>query len=115
MKNRNRFIPRDQILVIYKSDLPNMSTHSSQSDCGYSVYKGVLVQWDEDQDTRVLDFIDNLKANDLENLAVIQEHEGIIAFLWKTYVPIEFQEDKEVEIAGDVWSITKSVLLVEPE
>lgn len=103
-----RFVCRNRQLVIYDRDLPNMASHTDQSECGYSVYKGVLVQWDEDQDDRVLDFIDSLNASVLRNLAVVQEHEGVIAFRWVDHIPQGFNEGESVEVEGDSWTIVES-------
>lgn len=110
-KRRYR-IEREAITAFYADDLPNMATHCDQSKCGFSLYKGVLVQWDEDQDTRVLDFLDDMESSDRLSLLVVQEHEGGIAFLWEGYIPDnQYKEGASIEVDGDVWSIVESKCL----
>jgi hypothetical protein len=96
------------IAIFYDGDFPNTASHVSQSTCGYSLYKGVLVQWDEDQDTRVLQLIDALPLPAREQLLIIQEHEGCVAFVWDYQVPEGFEENGGIDVAGDSWSITAS-------
>jgi hypothetical protein len=108
-----RFVSRESILVIYGRDLPSMATHADQQECGYSVYKGVLVQWDEDQDARVFDFIDDLDGYTRCCLAAVQEHEGNLALLWKKQGPLWPTRDNTLEVAGDIWNIVSSEILRE--
>lgn len=97
-------------MITFKaSDFPNMSTHCDQADCGFSLYRGVLVQWDEDHDERVLRFLDEMKPKDLDKLLVVQEHEGCIAFLWKGAVPAYYREGFGFEEpTGDWWTVSSS-------
>ena len=108
-----RFVSREPILVIYDRDLPNGASHADQNECGYSVYKGVLVQWDEDQDPRVLDLIDDLDGPTRYNLAAVQEHEGTLSLLWKEEVPRWLLQNESLEVAGDIWEIICSRSLTE--
>jgi len=86
-----------------------MATHCEQSECGFSVYRGVIVQWDEDHDERVLDILDNMSAWILELLLVVQEHEANIEFVWKGAIPKDYQEGVEVgPNDGDSWIISSS-------
>ena len=101
-------------MVTFKdSDFPNMATHCPQSDCGFSIYRGVLVQWDEDHDERVLGVIDDMPDSVVDTLLVVQEHEGCIAFVWGGQVPEAFQVDVEgnglTAPDGDWWAITSSI------
>lgn len=99
------------LIVFYNEDFPNLATHCHQESCGFSVYKNVLVQWDEDTDTRVLKFIDELPEKIREQLVLVQEHEGSIALRWRDYVPEDYKENVdgvEVEVDGDNWSIFSS-------
>ena len=47
---RKRVIPWSPVAIFYETDFPDMATHEPQVNCGYSLYKGVLVQWDEDRE-----------------------------------------------------------------
>jgi hypothetical protein len=99
--------------TILQSDLPNMASHCAQSECGFSIYRGVIVQWDEDHDERVLDVLDQMPAHILDSLFVVQEHEGAIAFVWKGDVPKGYEEGTDgVEPGdGDLWCIISSFFL----
>jgi hypothetical protein len=90
-----------------------MATHCRQENCGFSLYRGVLVVWDEDHDTRVLTFIDSLAEENRKQLLVVQEHEGSIAFIWDRYCPkscegaIAIYDDE----GFDEWSVEGSLVL----
>jgi hypothetical protein len=98
------------VFVFYDDDMPSPPTHELQHNHGYSVYRGVLVQWDEDQDGRVLTFVDSLNHTETENLAMVQEHEGAIILRWKWHVPEKYQTDSMVDVEGDKWSVQSDVL-----
>lgn len=84
-----------------------MASHCPQSKCGFTVYRGVLVQWDEDHDERILDLLDITPVAVLENIVAVQEHEGSIAFLWKDRPPIGYCPGDSVAPGdGDIWHIT---------
>jgi hypothetical protein len=101
--------PKANFVVFKNSDLPNFATHATQSECGFSVYRGVLIQWDEDQDERVVTLIDKLPDFVREQLLVVQEHEGILGLIWKGRVPAGYDERHSIEVEDDQWSIHKSV------
>jgi len=81
-----------------------------RNNFGASLYRGVLVQWDEDHDERILDVIDNMPARVIDHLLVVAESEGSIGFLWEGEIPAGYSEWGEVEPPdGDCWSIWMSV------
>lgn len=96
------------VVIFYDSDLPHMATHVAQAACGSSLYKGILIQWDEDWDTRVLQLVDSLSAPVREQLLIVQEHEGGIAFVWDYIIPDGYEEGGGVDVAGDSWEILSS-------
>ena len=98
-----------KLVVFYESDLPNMASHCPQADCGFSLYKGVLIQWDEDQDERILKFIDLSPDAVRARLLVAQEHEASIGLLWKDSVPSGFEDGSEWQVDEDIWHVTESV------
>lgn len=101
--------------ILYEKDMPNMATHKDQNKCGYSVHRGVLVQWDEDHDRRILDVLDKMFAYVVVNLLAVQEHEGSIAFIWCNYIPFGYEEGADIEVPdGDIWSVISSVLKEPP-
>jgi 5-methylcytosine-specific restriction endonuclease McrA len=101
-------VPSSSEFNQYVSLLPNMASHCEQSECGFSEYLGVLVQWDEDRDTRVLSFIESLDDETRAELAVVQEHEGSIAFVWKNKIPYGYQDGDGIVVEGDWWTIASS-------
>ena len=101
------------IVAVRYCDLPRMETHVSE-EAGFSIYRGVVVRWDEDYDGRVLDFIDDMHPSDLEHLFAVQEHEGGIAFRWKGHVPEGYAEGDCLEVRdSDVWSVHESTVVGE--
>lgn len=96
------------VAIFYKTDFPNMATHEPQETCGYSLYKGVLVQWDEDHDTRTLMLLDAMSVPVREQLLIVQEHEGQVAFVWNYDVPEGYEQGQSVEVAMDSWYISSS-------
>jgi hypothetical protein len=96
------------VVVFFDSDLPNMASHCPQKKCGYSLYKGVLVQWDEDEDERVFTFIDELRSEIRFQLLVVQEHEAMLGLLWKASIPPGYEEGAELEVEDDAWHVATS-------
>lgn len=62
----------------------------------------------------MLPWLDTLSAATVQNLAVVQEHNGGIVLRWKTYVPDEFMEGQAVEVLGDSWAIEASTAFAGP-
>lgn len=98
----------DGITVFYDDDFPNMASHCYQWECGYSIHRGVLVQWDEDHDVRILEFIDGLPDDIRSELLVAQEHEASLALLWRGEVPERYAAGKTVDVHNDTWDISSS-------
>lgn len=76
-----------------------------------SLYRGVLVQWDEDYDTRVLTMIDDLPTDVRQRLLFATEHEGSVELTWRDSVPEGFEQDNPHGIEtsdGDNWVIARS-------
>lgn len=92
-------------------ELPAMATHCPQQECGFSIYAGVLVRWDEDHDERILHVLDAMPNRVLMHLLVCQEHEGSVSFVWDCGIPPGFTDQDEIEVpGGDVWCIHSSVI-----
>lgn len=98
----------NKINVFDVDDLPNMGARVKGFSYGFSIYRGVVVQWDEDEDERVLTFIDELPEEIRCQLAVVQEHEGSLGLLWHNTVPAGYKEGEEFEVENDFWVIQKS-------
>lgn len=81
---------------------------------GFSIYKDVLICWDEDRDTRVVNVIDQILENDCnfeDNLIAISETEGTVTFLWKDYEPAGYENGEDIKVLADCWSIMDSQIL----
>lgn len=90
-----------------------MATHKEQVACGFSLYRGVLIQWDEDGDERILEAIDIVPDDLRQYLLVVQGHEGHIEMLWNFRVPPQFVNGKELELSdNDIWTITSKAVMV---
>lgn len=97
------------IHTIKDAELPAMATHCNQITCGFTIYRGVLIRWDEDHDTRVLDILDDMPASIIECLLVIQEHEASVYLLWRDSVPTGYEKGQELSPNdGDCWHIFES-------
>jgi len=102
-------IQRPTVIAVRYRDLPRME--NGKEECGFTIYRGIVVRWDEDYDTRILDFIDDMKPEHAMELMAVQEHEGSIAFRWKSYIPDGFEEGQGVEVRNDYWSICESTII----
>ena len=78
----------------------------------YSIYRGVLVLWDDDYDTRVLTFIDNNEMLIPKMLAVSERKAyltvlrlGKIPNLSKVMTGTNKFFPNMVEVAGDSWQV----------
>ena len=79
---------------------------------GISTYHEVIVVWDEDYDTRVLLFIDDLPYYIKKELFAVHEREGHLILVWKDKIPNRYFGDKidvrngiEKEDGEDTWTI----------
>lgn len=96
------------VAIFKEADLPNMGATGKGFSYGFSIYRGVLIQWDEDKDKRILTFIDQLTAGIRCQLAIVQEHEGSLGLIWRQAVPSGYEAGKEFEVEGDYWVVQKS-------
>lgn len=84
-------------------------------DSELSVYRNVLVVWDEDLDTRVLGWIDDQPPEVLDNLILVSEHEGGVCLLWKSCIPHGYEQNETTYGPdGDAWTIHESVVNRDP-
>lgn len=95
--------------VIPKGSIPDTRSYDCpDGDCGISVYRGVIVVWDEDYDQRVLTFIDELSVKVREQLMLVSESKASLRLVWKLVYPTHYQVDDDVEVADDSWLIVDS-------
>ena len=84
-------------------------------NCGYSVYRGVIVVWDDDHDERILYFLDCQSAEVLDQLLVVGEHEGGVSFLWERMVPVGYENGSELLAIDDMWHVQSSTVAHESQ
>ena len=94
--------------VFHDADFPNGASHCPQSECGFSIYRDVLIQWDEDNDKRVLILIDQMPADVREELLIAQEHKASVSLVWKNHIPSGWNEGRELSVEEDIWQIMES-------
>lgn len=92
----------DIVYVFSSAELPTTTEH------GLTLYKSVLVLWDEDRDTRILDWTDSLDDEIRGNLLIAYEHEAGLALRWKEHVPENYEEGVQIEVGNDLWYIYDS-------
>lgn len=101
-------IVRSTVTVFDLGDLP-------PSGHGLTLYRGVLVCWDQDRDTRVLEMIDDMLREDREELVAVQESKGCLELVWRSCCPNPaYHEGSFVSVAGDSWSVYRSAPLSVP-
>ena len=92
--------------VVIKS-LPILRLDDFPSYAGsISVYKNIIVCWDDDYDGRIVEFLDTLDNLTRSCILAIGEHKGSIFFLWKEGVCIHAFDDgvsTTEEIGSDWW------------
>lgn len=97
-----------------KINIPLMSTGNlSHFDFNrfytFTIYKGLMVFFDDDQDTRVLTFIDDLSTKMRQKLFAVGESEGSLTLVWNCHPPKKYEEEERVHCCGDDWHVCKSV------
>jgi hypothetical protein len=97
----------NNLITFTEKDFPNGASHCPQHECGFAIHRGVLIQWDEDHDHRVVLFIDELTDQERNCLVIVQEHEGQLSLVWDS-LPEELFTD--VTVDGDTWIVNHSVV-----
>ena len=101
-------IARESVVVFSKDDLPT-------TRCGLSLYRGVIVCWDEDRDTRVLNFLDAMHSAERDKLFAVHESKACLRLVWRgSFIPSLYREESKVEVLGpgaDIWTVAESTLL----
>jgi hypothetical protein len=95
---------------ILKSDIQQLLHYSNIKDEDFSIYKNVLVHWDEDHDDRVLQWLNELPEQVIEKLVYVRECEGCVNFIWSDLLPEPPYQDG-FEIEGDFWTVNNAIVL----
>src|SRR5262245_6644548 len=70
---------------------------------GVSAYRGVIVCFDEDYDTRVVELLDGMTDRERAELVAVFENEGCVNLYWRCEVPERFRVAM-IGIANDYWT-----------
>ena len=81
----------------------------------FTIYRGLMVFFDEDQDTRILTFIDDISIKMRQKLFAVGEREGSITLVWNCRPPTRYEEGNSLDVCGDTWYIFQSVRYDEEE
>jgi len=92
-------------MIINIFHLAEIEDEVDERDYGISLYRGVLIKWNEARDKRVPMLIDSMPIQIVEKLLAVCYHKGNVAFLWRGAVPNDYAEYKSVNVWGDNWSI----------
>ena len=102
-----KIVSREKIPVIYENEM-----RFGFSD-GVSVYRGVLIAWDSDHDTRVLDYIDKIPECYRRGLVAVHERKGGIVLVWKDHVSFDYEKSFDFECSDgsfDCWEPENIIL-----
>lgn len=124
-------IVRPQVCAYPYYDLPDKEKHGLKYHppfgCGlgtgfFSVYHGTLIEWDEDFDNRILEFVDDVLYNVeggqdgvMSGLLCAFERKGTVALMWEHRIPSGYREQDQVSINrqyGDVWIVVSSRIAI---
>ena len=101
-------------LSVSKESYPVIPMSEIKYGYGVTAFKGVIVVWDEDFDTRVLTLVDRILEEKQGELVSIYEHEGCVRFVWNRIIPEKYSIDAEqIEIGFDLWTIEYSYSLID--
>lgn len=77
---------------------------------GFTIYRNVIVVWDEDQDSRIFLFIDELDDRECKHLIAAYESEGGLKLLWDDYqnIPTFLHDGQGSQVDSDWWTIVYS-------
>lgn len=98
------------ILKISNEVLDKIDQYKERNKYGFSIYKGVLILWDEDWDTRICSFIGNSLDHSYTDLLVAKESEGCLSLIWHGLIPYSYQKGMCVDVLNDSWQIIESIL-----
>lgn len=69
--------------------------------CGFSVYRDILVFWDDDHDGRIFDALDNMDPVCRSYLIAVRERKAQLYFLWDGREPHGFEGLRSFLLPGD--------------
>ena len=93
---------------IYYVRKAQLDSQQISTEYGISCHRGIIVFFDEDFDTRVIDVIDELPSYIIDKIFAISEHEGGLV----VYVKEEALDELEDGIEcwdGDWWNVEQRV------
>lgn len=92
-------------VVIKSVSVIDLSQFKGGPAYGVTVYRGVLIVWDEDRDPRVIEAVDDLVdiPDKTETLMAVHESQGYLIAVWKDRVPASV--DGRLWVQGDEWNV----------
>lgn len=103
-----------QYKKVSENQFQNCTSICEQSRNGFhgrDIYKGVVIEWDEDHDIRIYHFINKVEDEGfLEDLVSVGETKARLSLVWINHIPTIFQEQTGVEVAGDLWLIMENTM-----
>lgn len=70
--------------------------------CGFSLYKGVLILWDEDHDDRIFSWIDQYGSGCVS----VHEHEATMTIVWNGR---DDTRPTGYSVCGDFWTVEEHI------
>jgi len=105
----DRYHKHEPVIIFNETQFPEPDTRFARY--GFSVYKNIFIQWDENHDTRVLTFIDEMADVYRDLLIMCHYRKGSLMLVWKNQIPYIYTENKSVSVQEDEWYICSSVLI----
>lgn len=79
---------------------------------GFSIYEGIIIVWDKNQDHNVIKIIDNLPDEIKEILLLISENNRKLTLYWATVPTDEYLIGEKIKIGKESWIIELTAMMV---
>jgi hypothetical protein len=94
-------------------EIPVLSMADLPASCsGFSLFMGVLILWDGDEDERLLGFVSDMGEESRADLLAVHEHKGALYLYWRNRLPPGYAEGANLDVdmggCGDVWFVAES-------
>ncbi len=101
------YIVKDNSHIFFEKDLVNLfGKHHYDPKYGFTNHNGVLILWDEYYDTDIFKIIDDMCDISRECLLVAHIDHSFVNFLWKSFIPHEYEQGESFRIPDSWFSVT---------